>query len=764
MNNTTASEVRLAQMAGDGEDVSAEELQAVIDEARETAKSASMTIRERRERSEATRFNVWEGQSPDGRKHSEAQDDKPAFPFEGASDARVRLADQVVNERVLILVAAALRNLPRVRGLDLEGEALGHKLTTLLRWVIRNQLGAEYLREVTKVAQYQEGDSPGAAMMGVWWEREEALEKRTVSLEDLRQLLLQEMGMDPATFAQLEAQLMNPDQDAKTAQALQQLASHLSTKTAKRIVKDLREKGQSSFPYLYVKKDGPAVCGYRLFQDAWLPANTLRDLQRARCLFLVEWVDEVELWSRTSASGANGSEANGGYSVSFVEEVLKHEGQSGFRWDQTAYSMAAVDTAAPQGRQFPEERRGLFEIVTVLYRAVDEDRVPGTYYFPFHFNVPEEAGHEKRLIDYAHGHFPVVGFYREILTDRLVDSRGVPELVATEQFSLKLLTDSYNDYVSLATVPPVRVPRRRAKLALVLGPLKLIKEDRPGEISYMPPPAEVQGNEKEREEVRRRVDEYFGRMSDKILPTLMQLHQTGMVQQFLGSMTEVVTQILQLCQQYLPDELVTKITGDDGIPIAHTREEIQGKFSVELSFDPRDLDMSYLKELMGLMVEVLQMDTLSTIQRDQLVQRLFMAINPTLASGTLRPVQAAQEDEVKDEKNNLAQIAAGIEPPMVAGGLNFGLRLQTVMESIRLNPEYMQNLKPMSQKIFEARLKYLQNQVQQQKNAQIGRQVGQPALTGGQAGPGGMPPAPGMSQGAGMPGGGMQQLGMGGGQ
>lgn len=746
-------------MAGDGEDVSAEELQAVIDEARETAKSASMTIRERRERSEATRFNVWEGQSPDGRKHSEAQDDKPAFPFEGASDARVRLADQVVNERVLILVAAALRNLPRVRGLDLEGEALGHKLTTLLRWVIRNQLGAEYLREVTKVAQYQEGDSPGAAMMGVWWEREEALEKRTVSLEDLRQLLLQEMGMDPATFAQLEAQLMNPDQDAETAQALQQLASHLSTKTAKRIVKDLREKGQSSFPYLYVKKDGPAVCGYRLFQDAWLPANTLRDLQRARCLFLVEWVDEVELWSRTATGEGNG------YTESFVEEVLKHEGQSGFRWDQTAYSMAAVDTAAPQGRQFPEERRGLFEIVTVLYRAVDEDRVPGTYYFPFHFNVPEEAGHEKRLIDYAHGKYPGVMFTREILTDRLVDSRGVPELVATEQFSLKLLTDSYNDYVSLATVPPVRVPRRRAKLALVLGPLKLIKEDRPGEISYMPPPAEVQGNEKEREEVRRRVDEYFGRMSDKILPTLMQLHQTGMVQQFLGSMTEVVTQILQLCQQYLPDELVTKITGDDGIPIAHTREEIQGKFSVELSFDPRDLDMSYLKELMGLMVEVLQMDTLSTIQRDQLVQRLFMAINPTLASGTLRPVQAAQEDEVKDESVNFARIAAGDEPEMVAGGLNFGLRLQTLQQIMQKNPEAYSKLNDMSKQILEARMKYLANQVQQQKNAQIGRQVGQPVL--GQAGlgsngnGGGGMPAPGMSQGAGMPGGGQPQIGMG---
>jgi hypothetical protein len=51
----------------------------------------------------------------------------------------------------------------------------------------------------------------------------------------------------------------------------------------------------------------------------------------------------------------------------------------------------------------------------------------------------------------------------------------------------------------------------------------------------------------------------------------------------------------------------------------------------------------------------------------------------------------------------------------------------------------LQKLTPVSREILEARLKYLANQVQQLKNAQIGRQVGQPVLgLGGQGAPAGV--------------------------
>jgi len=729
------TETNVAMVAGDGgnAEVTKEELLKFKDECAQIARAAAYNVNERRFASEEVRFTIWEGQSPDGRKHADAQDGKPAFPFEGASDARIRLADQIVNERVLILTAAALRNLPRVKGLELENEDLGHRLTTVLKWVLKNKLGSQYFREIVKLAQYQEADSPAGAILGVWWEQEVQLEMQTITMQQILQLL-QQTGVDAMTIAHLEAELMNPDQDAGSAQALQQFLPHLSDKRARQVVADLRTAEQAEFPSPYLKNDHPVLCAYRLYEDIFFPTNT-SDGQRCRAYFVREWVSEAELRERIVSEG---------YDPDFVEEVLEHEADSMFplyRRNPTQGDFMVI-----KQEESKDAYRGMYELVHSYYKAVNEDNVPGIYYLTLHGQVDFTA-YDRRLLDFKHGEYPFTWFMREIIGSRLLDSRGVPELVATEQWSQKLLADSFNDNVSLATVPPIKVPRRRSKLSLVIGPLKIIKEDRPGDVSWMEPPTYPQGNEAQQKQIKMRVDEYFGRISETVPPMLTQLHQSGMAQQFLTSLQDALMQMMQLCQQYISDEELALITGDDGKPVARSRADIQGKFNVELTFDPRDLDMDYLKNIVGMIVQILQIDTLNTVQRDKLVQRLFMAIDPNLANETLRPVQAAQQSEIDDEENNFTKIAAGIEPPMVANGLNFPLRLQTLMGIGQKNPEAFQKLNETSRAILEARVKYLQNQVQQIQNAQIGRQVGQPALGGAMPGTG--LGAPGISGGPG---------------
>lgn len=720
MTTTNEKPGKFGLVKGDGgtAKVSEELLSAIKAEGKQIAQGAAYNVNERRFASEETRFNIWEGQSPDGRKHADANDGRPAFPFEGASDSRVRLADMIVNERVLLLLVAACRQSPRVKGLDLNNEALGHKLTTLLNWVIKNKLGSEYVRTIAKLAQYQEADSPSGAVLGVWWEQETALEMRSVSIDELRQLLVQTFGLPPEHVAQLELQLLDPEKDKETAQWLMELVPHLTVKRAAQVVKDLRAEGVAEFPAPYLRKDQPVLCAYRLFQDIFFPTNTY-EFQQARAIYLVEWLNEVQVREREQ------SEA---YSKSFIEAVLEHEGDTG--WPVYRRNPTQGDFMVIKQEESKEAYRGLYEVNTVLFRAVNEEGIPGIYYFPFHFMV-DEAAHERRVLEYKHGEYPGAFFSREVLGNRLLDSRGVPEIVATEQQAMKLLRDSFNDNVTISTLPNILVPRRRSKLSLVIGPLKVIKEDRPGDVRWMEPPAYPEGNDKQQEEIRRWVNEYFGRMAEGVLPMLMQLHQTGMTTLFLASLGDGLKQVLQLCQQYMDDEELAQVTGDDGIPIAHSREEIQGKFRVELSFDPRDLDMNYLKELVALIVQILQADTLNTVQRDKLVQRLFTAIDPSLAQGTLRSVDDANQSEVGEEENNFAKISAGVEPEMVAEGLNFPLRLQVLQGIPQKNPEALQKLSPASKEIYAARLKYLQNQVQQQRNAQIGRQVGQPALGAG---------------------------------
>jgi len=55
-------------------------------------------IGSRVERIENTRYCRWPGQTSDGKKWNDASNaQKPAFPWDGASDTRIPLADEVVN-------------------------------------------------------------------------------------------------------------------------------------------------------------------------------------------------------------------------------------------------------------------------------------------------------------------------------------------------------------------------------------------------------------------------------------------------------------------------------------------------------------------------------------------------------------------------------------------------------------------------------------------------------------------------------------------
>ena len=66
----------------------------------------------RRTKSDDVRFAKWAGQNDDGKKHANDANSEP-FPWEGASDTRVRLADQIINENVDILSTSFWRGVLR---------------------------------------------------------------------------------------------------------------------------------------------------------------------------------------------------------------------------------------------------------------------------------------------------------------------------------------------------------------------------------------------------------------------------------------------------------------------------------------------------------------------------------------------------------------------------------------------------------------------------------------------------------------------------
>ncbi len=708
----------------------------------------------RRQWADDIRFCRWEGQSPDGLKHADDMDGEPPFPFEGARDTRVRSADAVCTEHVLVLTHAALGAAAQVKPMEIKDAGWSDRMNTLLRWVLFNQLGARYLREIWRLCQYQEGDSPGGGVLGVWWRREMGLRSEKLTLESFIEkyiLATSEFNVERSTLnvqrssqqngdgapseeeilavkQAVIAALADPEGEEFVVQMVEQACPGMKKSRSRKVARELRasfkesegEKATSSYPIEYQRINCPDVCAYRLYQDIFFPMNTT-DPERCRAWFLREWLTEVELIERKTSHG---------YTESFVTAVKSHMGKTGFALYEpnvlTRDGVGNLQFITQQG----DAHRGEYEVVTAIYRAVNEDEVPGIYLLPFSKFVDEVAC-DRELLEYAHGKYPLIWFSREILTSRLVDSRGVPEMDQTDQQVEKFVFDLFSDNASLAGLPPIEVPRSRGKLQLTIGPLKQIKVDRPGQVRFMEGPQFPAVADKLLMLLRERRNEYWGRPGATTPPQLVQLHQQGMVNLFLASLKEVLKQLLQLCQQHLTDDELSRITGANGMAVARSVEEIQGQFDIDLSFSTIGLDFEMLIKLAEVIGRfILPMDTLNTVQRDQLVRWLFNAINPNLAESVWRPSEEAGANEQKDEAINFARIMAGDEPPMMSEGQNFGLRLQTLNEILQKNPEIPKKLSPISKQILEARMEHLGNQVEQQKNAMIGRRVGDTALGG----------------------------------
>jgi hypothetical protein len=153
----TYAEPSLDQVPGDGlprrltpdqQTDTLAELKGMVDEIRT---SLNEDVYTRRRDNEDVRYCRWAGQSADGRKRKTALGKDP-IPFDGASDNRVRLADKIIREQSLPMVAAATRVQPRLVGMDGTDASTAYRMGLVLDWIKTNQWGASWRRELKLLA------------------------------------------------------------------------------------------------------------------------------------------------------------------------------------------------------------------------------------------------------------------------------------------------------------------------------------------------------------------------------------------------------------------------------------------------------------------------------------------------------------------------------------------------------------------------------------------------------------------------------------
>jgi len=214
---------------------------------------------------------------------------------------------------------------------------------------------------------------------------------------------------------------------------------------------------------------------------------------------------------------------------------------------------------------------------------------------------------------------------------------------------------------------------------------------------------------------------YFGLNHLETPPPLAQMLQQSSVDNWLTAWSEIYTQMLQLCLQYMDSEELARIAGVD---IPKGIDDIVKQYDFEVRFDIRNLYSDLVMEkLQAISQFVIPLDSAGVIDRSKLVQKAVEAISPDAAKELVINQQTASQKMYRDVQTDIGMMMLGNEANYVENDPTAQTKMQYLQEIMQKNPKAQQAAQ--SDQIFQMLLqnyqKNLQMSVMQQQNKQIGR-------------------------------------------
>lgn len=689
---------------------------------------------------------IWDGQSDDAKKWEKNYSER-VFPWDGASDTRVRLIDATSDELACLCVMSVFSADLRVMAMEARDVDAAGRVQTLINYELKQRLRAELWRELNFLAQWQQ--CFGHAIMHVGWKQEWTTGRESLSEQQLAEMMAQEglMELEAMTGQPVDEQQAVLIQEVSLATVLDALESGgrareieglimrrfptITEKRAKQIVKDIRAEGVAEFRLPVAKPGRPTVKaltpGIDVLYPGWCDAVT-----DAPWVAMVVRLSEPDLRAKV----------NEGWSSEFIDAMLDAGPSPVLDTSILERNLSSQVNRVPNGRtrenlQRRLERNGeCYECFHVFVRVVDEEGIPGTQELVLRPDLKsKDGGHIlglDRLLDYWHEGGCFVDFRREWKTRSLWQARGLPEMLGPSQWEVKHLRDSRMDRTSLATLPPTRVnPRRlpgnQGKWDVKPGTKIPATEGDNTDFMRVPP---MDGSSLEMEaSIRRDAADVAGRVHPELPPTKIDLQRQWIVNGFLTQAREVVLRILSLDQQFMSPIQVSRVIGSGPMPYQVTREEIAGQYDLVMSFDVRTLDSEFITKRWTAINEALQTDRSGALNDVALTRWKLASIDPNLADLAMLDMQAKSKQEVEEERTALGKLMLGIEtvPPE---GANARVRLETLQGEIQRNPKAMMLYQqdPLFRESVDKRLAKWEFDLTQQDNARIGATGWEPAM------------------------------------
>jgi|GEM_PF-659877 len=682
---------------------------------------------------EDTRFCRWDGQSTDGKKHD--QENKEAFPWDGASDTRVNLVDAIITEHVALQVGAFHRSVALLKGMEPKDEESAANVNKLLQWLTSEKMNDELLNEFQLSAQYQ--GTYGNFILHPTWEREVEMRRDPITLEKMAQIAAQMPGSPLEMLTQLIANEETEDQAVALVQeygrqiaqsaAAEQLGNENSDlfdnyevkpKAARKFVRELRDGKVSALPIPYICKNQPCIRALKLWEDVFIPPY-VTDLQKAPRIFVRDYYTEQELRAEAALEG---------WDQEWVEKAVKCKGHESTWTVSSATESTAVYVNSESSFTWTdaETNKDRIEVVWAYTRELDEDNVTTIYCTIFHpeittvDNGTDPLYAKREPVGYAHKKMPFIAGPRERWHRSILSSRGIPEVLSSRQREIKVQRDALVDWTSLSVAPPILMPSTSPGAKFRFGPNvknQVIPGREPKQMELHSPGSPVAFELMERFE--REIKEEMGVPHPDVPPARIQVKQQQIVNNILAPWTEAFQQAVVLIHQYMPDSDYQEITG------APKPQTMDFEKDFILSFDVREMDDEHLlKRYKAIAEGILPYDREGVISPAKFVRAMLRAVDPSLAKEITLDGNQASQQMVERVQDDFVKMLAGMEPRLTPDDNPTAMaELQIAQQIIEANPK-MQQAVQQDQDFMEKAKKWFENRqfnVQQAENKQTGR-------------------------------------------
>lgn len=771
----------------------------IADMKAELQAAAALGYFDRMELNHDTRFAWWPGQSDDGRKWSHPErygrlspgqePTRKVFPWEGASDARVRLVDGVIREHNMLKQLAVDRRQQRIGPRNLSPDEDPQAKAALWGQV------AEYYEDLTKHEARREtrrwadiGHEYGNGILFAGWKVEMQTVTKTINAEVLTQIVQQAAldvaeqqsaleweagGGDPQEAPELEAEqqflisqdaemklqdmILDDEQREVLVAKLLQVDPEMPKDEARRVARELKFGEAVEYVAVTTGEQLPERRALTFGIDVFFPALTTT-MKKARWVCMPEWVSDVMLRERIN----NPKEP---YDEAWVEEVLQQPGKAldlallgnGTTCQQVPWILSGGGVRCGVNITDLEKLNTcMFQILHVYYVASAVGNVPALYHTVLHGYVPDKAGYHE-CCEHYHARMP----FFETLTDPeapyILASEGYGEKSLTDQAEVKTQRDSRSDDASLRIKPPLEVPFNQSKRV----------NWRPGEqiairstagmgvIRPMTPGSDARGSQEIESTTRNSFNEYWFR-GTTVDPDMKNAYRQLLVSDFLHDLAAVKLCEFQLIQQFAPEDIKASFVGGLPVSLSATREEIQGRVGIELDYDVNELDPDRAEKTIKSVVLLRQLDPENNLNFNPLLKACVSYLLPAHYKTLVSDPNKRQAEETKDEQGINGEILSGTqfdEEGSYVPGTNHNLRLQVMQRIygvttdkrgvvVGMQPNGPNGQPSRAQRLYESdpdvnarvnnRLAFHARQIQQQQeNAQVGRQLVEPVTEGG---------------------------------